>query len=292
MRPPRQGGALLLMVALLLATLAALAFGMNRAGSVELRSINDDYEGRAATYLAEAGVAAARWSSQVNDCKDAGYQDEAFGAGTFTVAAKQNSGKLKITASGRFNGVVRTLEKPEFRIFNFSKPERVDIDDDVKDTTIAQGSPTRQDKENLRLVSGQSHILMSWDLDDIDDDMRVISATLTLVQAGAGGAPRRVAVHRVTTGWDDGATWTRPRPGVVWDGGTYNGAVLAIASVPAAGLASWNVTGLLDSWAGKRVSGQGLLLRLLDPDQAATFYSNEATDSRRPLLRVVAAKKC
>ena len=293
MRPPRQGGALLLMVALLLATLAALAFGMNRAGSVELRSINDDYEGRAAAYLAEAGVAAARWSSQINDCKDASYQNEAFGAGTFTVTATQNSGRLTIrTASGKFNGAVRTLETPEFRIFNLAKAERVDIDDDAKDTTIAKGSPTRQEKENLRLVSGQSHILMSWKLDDIDDDMRVLSATLTLVQAAVGGAPRRVAVHRVTTGWDEGATWTRPRPGVAWDGGTYNGAVLATASVPAAGTASWNVTGLLDSWAGKRVPAQGLLLRLLDAGQAATFYSNEATDSRRPLLRVVAAEKC
>ena len=68
MMPRRQDGALLLMVSLLLATLAALAFGINRAGSVELRSINDDYEGRAAAYLAEAGVAAARWSGQVGAC--------------------------------------------------------------------------------------------------------------------------------------------------------------------------------------------------------------------------------
>ena len=291
MKPPRQDGALLLMVALLLATLAALAFGMHRAGSVELRSINDDYEGRAAAYVAEAGVAAARWSSQVNDCKDASYVNQPFGAGTFTVSAKQNSGRLAITASGQFNGAVRTLEQRDVRIYKLSDPKRFDIDDDVKDTTIAPQSPSL-DKENLRLVSDGAHILMSWKLDDIDDDVRVLSATLTLLQASAGSTARRIAVHRVTAKWDSSATWTRPRAGASWNGGTYNSAVLASATVTSTGPAVLNVTGLLDSWAAKRFPEYGLLLRLPDPGQTATFYSKEASDSRRPLLRVVAADKC
>ncbi len=291
MRPPRQDGALLLMVALLLATLAALAFGMHRAGSVELRSINDDYEGRAAAYVAEAGVAAARWSSQVNDCKDASYKNQPFGAGTFTVSARQNSGRLAITASGQFNGAVRTLEQRDVRIYKLSDPKRFDIDDDVKDTTIARLSGPLN-KGNLSLVSNGAHILMSWKLDDVDDDVRVLSATLTLAQASAGSTTRRIAVHRVTAPWDDSATWTRPRAGATWDGGAYNSAVLASATVTSTGPAVLNVTGLLDSWAAKRFPEHGMLLRLLDPGQAATFYSNEASDSRRPLLRVVAADKC
>jgi hypothetical protein len=291
MRPPRQGGALLLMVALLLATLAALAFGMHRAGSVELRSINDDYEGRAAAYVAEAGVAAARWSSQVNDCKDASYVNQPFGAGTFTVSAKQNSGRLAITASGQFNGAVRMLEHSDVRIYKLYEPKTFDIDDDVKDTTIAPQSPPL-DKENLHVVSNGAHILMFWKLDDIDDDMRVLLATLTLVQASAGSTARRIAVHRVTAQWDNSATWTRPRAGASWNGGAYDSAVLASASVPPTGPAILNVTGLLDSWAAKRFPEQGLLLRLPDPGQTATFYSNEASDNRRPLLRVVAAGKC
>jgi len=291
MRPPRQDGALLLMVALLLATLAALAFGMHRAGSVELRSINDDYEGRAAAYVAEAGIAAVRWSSQLNDCKGTSYKDEPFGAGTFTVSAKENSGRIKITASGQFNGAVRTPEEREVRIYKLYDPKRFDIDDDVKDTTIARLSGPLN-KGNLSLVSNGAHILMSWKLDDIDDDVRVLSATLTLVQASAGSTTRRIALHRVTAPWDDSATWTRPRGGATWDGGAYNSAVLASATVPITGPAILNVTGLLDSWAAKRFPEHGLLLRLLDSGQAATFYSNEASDSRRPLLRVVAADKC
>ena len=291
MRPVRQDGALLLMVALLLATLAALAFGMHRAGSAELRSINDDYEGRAAAYVAEAGIAAVRWSSQVNGCKDASYVNQPFGAGSFTVSAKENSGRIKITASGQFNGAVRTPEEREVRIYKLYDPKSYDIDDDVKDTTIArQSGPLNTG--NLILVSNGAHILMSWKLDDVDDDVRVLSATLTLVQASTGSTARRIAVHRVTAPWDDSATWTRPRAGATWDGGAYNSTVLASASVTSTGPAILNITGLLDSWAAKRFPEHGLLLRLLDPDQAATFYSHEASDSRRPLLRVVAADKC
>lgn len=282
---------MLLMVALLLATLAALAFGMHRAGSVELRSINDDYEGRAAAYVAEAGIAAVRWSSQLNDCKSTSYKDEPFGAGTFTASARENSGRITITASGKFNGAVRTPKEREVRIYKFYDPKYFDIDDDVKDTTIAPQSPPL-DKEHLRLVSNGAHILMSWKLDDVDDDVRVLSATLTLVQASAGSTERRIAVHRVTAPWDSSATWTRPRAGATWNGGAYHSAVLASTTVTRTGPAILNVTGLLDSWAAERFTEHGLLLRLPDEGQQATFYSNEASDSRRPLLRVVAADKC
>ena len=292
MMPRRQDGALLLMVALLLATLAALAFGINRAGSVELRSINDDYEGRAAAYLAEAGVAAARWSGQVGDCVTRPVGPIALGGGTVTVEIKKED-IIDVTATATVNEAMRTVTRNGLQLYDLRQTERVDISDDTTDTTIVNPSAGALEKEQtLRLVSGKSHILMKWDMDEIDDDVLVVSATLNMVPTTISGVVRQVAAHRVTTEWDKGATWIKARPASNWNGGAYTDAVLASAGVGSVAV-NWDLTGLFDGWAGERLPPIGVLLRLVDADQAVNFYSREAPLSgMRPLLRIVRAKKC
>jgi len=291
----RQRGALLLMVSLLLATLAALAFGMNRAGSAELRSIHDDYEGRAAAYLAEAGVAAARWSGQIGDCENRGVAPFLLGAGTVTTRVMKED-EIDVTASGVVGGATRTVVREKIRLYKLTDTESADLSEDMVDTTIVEPSATAQDKlPTLRLGSGQpnqARILMNWDPDEIDDDVLVVSATLTLVPTAAGSIARQVVVHSVTAPWDRSATWIKARPASSWDGGTYSDAVLATASVGAAAV-TWDLTGIFDGWASKRIALNGVLLRLLDDGQAVEFHSREAaTASRRPVLRLVRAKKC
>jgi hypothetical protein len=215
MMPRRQEGALLLMVALLLATLAALAFGINRAGSVELRSINDDYEGRAAAYLAEAGVAAARWSGQVGACVTRPVGPIALGAGTVTVDIKREN-IIDVTATATVNGATRAVTGSGLQLYDLKQTERVDMSDDTIDTTIVTPSAGPLEKEQtLRLVSGKSHILMDWNLKPIDGNVLVLSATLNLVPTTISGTVRQVAAYRVTTPWDRGtgtaATTRAPR---------------------------------------------------------------------------------
>jgi hypothetical protein len=295
MMPRRQEGALLLMVSLLLATLAALAFGINRAGSVELRSINDDYEGRAAAYLAEAGVAAARWSGQVGDCVTRPVGPIALGGGTVTITIRSED-IIDVTATATFNGLTRTVTRNQLALYDLRQTERVDMSDHTIDTTILDPSTGPQDpqekQQTLRLVSGTSHILMNWNLDEIDDDVLVVSATLNLVPTTASGVVHQVAAHRVTTGWDRSATWIKARPASNWHGGTYTDAMLATAGVGSAS-ANWDLTGLFDGWARTRLLANGVLLRLVEPGQAIAFYSREAPfAAQRPLLRIVRAKKC
>lgn len=295
MMPRRQDGALLLMVALLLATLAALAFGINRAGSVELRSINDDYEGRAAAYLAEGGVAAARWSGQVGACVTRPVGPIALGAGTVTVEIKKED-IIDVTATATVNGAMRTVTRNGLQLYDLKQTERVDMSEDTIDTTIVLTSAGSQDpqekQQTLRLVSGQSHILMNWDKDEIDDDVLVVSATLNLVPTTISGVVRQVAVHRVTTQWDRGATWTKARPGSNWNGGAYTDAVLASAGVGSVAV-NWDLTGLFDGWASKRLPINGVLLRLVEDGKSVSFYSRETPFSNlRPLLQIVRAKEC
>jgi len=294
MMPRRQEGALLLMVALLLATLAALAFGINRAGSVELRSINDDYEGRAAAYLAEAGVAAARWSGQVGACVTRPVGPIALGAGTVTVDIKKED-IIDVTATATVNGATRTVTRNKMQLYDLRQTERIDISDDTIDTTIVTPSAGPLEKDQtLRLVSGKSHILMTWDLDDIDDDddMLLVSATLNLVPTTISGVVRQVAVHRVTTAWDKGATWIKARPASNWNGGDYTDAVLASAGVGSVAV-NWDLTGLFDSWISKRLPVNGVLLRLVEDGKSVNFYSRETPFTNlRPLLQIVRAKEC
>ena len=295
MMPRRQEGALLLMVALLLATLAALAFGINRAGSVELRSINDDYEGRAASYLAEAGIAAARWSGQVGACVTRPVGPIALGGGTVTITIR-NEDIINVTATATVNGAMRTVTRNGLQLYDLRQTERVDMSEDTIDTTIVlttAGSQDPQEKQQtLRLVSGQSHILMNWDKDEIDDDVLVVSAMLNLVPTTPSGVVRQVAVHRVTTQWDRGATWTKARPGSNWNGGAYTDAVLASASVGSVDV-NWDLTGLFDGWASKRLPINGVLLRLVEDGKNVSFYSRETPFANlRPLLQIVRAKKC
>ena len=290
--PRRQDGALLLMVALLLATLAALTFGINRAGSVELRSINDDYEGRAAAYLADAGVAAARWSGQVGACVTRPVGPIALGAGTVTVDIKKED-IIDITATATVNGATRTVTRNKMQLYDLRQTERIDISDDTTDTTIVTPSAAPLEKDQtLRLVSGKSHILMKWDLDEIDDDVLVVSATLNLVPTTISGVVRQVAAHRVTTEWDKGATWIKARPASNWNGGDYTNAVLATADVGSLAV-NWDLTGLFDGWASERLPANGVLLRLVNADQTVNFYSREAPFAfQRPMLQIVRAKEC
>lgn len=290
---PRQDGALLLVVSLLLATLAALAFGMNRAGSVELRSVNDDYEGRAANYMAESGVAVARWSNQVNDCSTNRVAQVALGSGTFSAEVKGKASDLDIDAQGTFNGAARQISRTKVKLYDLEDTESDDLSNGAVDTTISfYNIFPENESATINLTAGLAHGLMSWNLDELGGDVLVLSATLTLVQNGSG-APRQVVIHRVTTGWEKNATWSRPRGTGTWrSGGEYSGVLLASASVTA-GNPTWDLTGMVDGWEGKRFTNQGILLRVVDGALPVSFFSREASpSSRRPLLRVVTAEKC
>ena len=302
----RQRGALLLLVALLLATLAALAFGLNRAASGELQSVRDDYDGRAAGYLAEAGFAAAKWRTQVNGCPKNKVKDiiaaTHFGNGSFEASAVGEGEKLNIAASGAVardvgqSDALRTVDRTRIAVHDFTDLE-VDNDamDDALDTTIAPLRLPSSGATVLSLVSNGSYALLYWSVSDIRKENKVLSATLTLTLTANSPGTRRVALHRMTTRWDSNATWYQARLLAPWSsGGDYSNAA-AVTTIAAGGnKASWDVTPLVDAWlSGGPASNMGVLLRLVDNGQALDFYSRKANSSSvRPVLRVVVAAKC
>jgi len=297
MTPRRQQGAVLLMVAIVLATVAALAVGVNTLASTEARAARDDYQARAAGYLADAGVAAARWTNQAAGCTSASIGPTALGAGTFAAevpSVKGTARKIDIAASGAVGGVtLRTLERKQVTLYNLSRTETVKLTEKARDITIDRtDDDTDDDDKQLWLAFDSAHALLYWAMGDIKDAL-VLSATLALTPDGSNGAGAVVAVQRLTTPWNDDASWKRPHDDAPrWDGGNYLAQPAATATVAGAAIAQWDVTELVNGWFGGQFPNHGMLLRLANPGPSVRFHSLDASSSRRPVLQVLSARRC
>lgn len=296
----RESGALLLTVVLMLAILAAAAFGLGRGAGMATASLNGDYERRRAAYLAEAGLAAIKWSNQIN-CNNGGISPFKLDGGDVSATAtKPKGGKMDVTAGATTAaGTVATLARKEVKLVDFSSTETKDLGDGLLDTTIDRSLPQAQDAmASLNLNAGSAHALVFWSMKEIPKESRVLAATLTLVKSDAGTVARTVDLHRVTSKWDPNATWTRARPDRAWSGGDYSATPVASVRLGAAASYQWNVTGLVDSWVAGLVPNDGMLLRLPDAGQNAAFHSRDLVEdpktlpSRRPILNVTFAKLC
>jgi Tfp pilus assembly protein PilX len=209
----RQSGALLLTVSLLLAVMAALAFGLNRAGGMEANAVTADYDQRNAAYLAEAAVAAAKWKTQLNNkCANVQIPAFTFGDGSISAAVKDSGAKhIDVTASATTAaGSVVSLTRTKLDIVNFASPETKDLGGAVQDTYVDRLNTTTSfgTGTGLVLTGGQTNVLLSWDTKDIPADAEVMSASLMLTQDGGSPTARTVNVHRVA----DRRRFRRPAP--------------------------------------------------------------------------------
>jgi len=290
----RESGVLALMVALLLAVMAAAAFGMHRSAGMDVQAVSAEYDRRSAAYLAEAGVAAAKWHNQI---KCGNTVPSAFfllpGATLTVTVAKGKAHQIAVNATATTAaGSTATLARDAVDIYNLGTTEQKTLGGAVQDTYIDASLTTPKNTDTSLVLSGQSNALLSWDTKDIPKDATVLSAILTLVQNGSSGEARTVNLHRVTTQWDASATWTRARPLVGWNGGDYDPQVLASFDVKSASSYTLDLTALVSAWYNGTQPSYGMLLRLPDPGQSVTFYSREAPTVQEPALNVTFSKSC
>lgn len=293
----REAGVLLLAVALLLATMAALAFGMNRAAGMDAQAVNADYERRKLAYLAEGAAAAAKWYNQAR-CGSQNLPALSLAGATLsaTVAKSNPPRAIDISAAATTaSGASATFTRPGVPVYDLANPENKDLGGAFLDTYIDPARGTVNTDDYLVLKSGQSNALLSWDTKDVPVDATILSARLTLTQSSSASAPRNVDVHQVTTDWDANATWYRARGLLTfWNtaGGDYSASPAASAVVPTTGSANWDLTALVSDWYNNKASNQGMLLRLPKPGQQAIFNSREAAGKQRPILNVTFSKLC
>jgi len=297
----RQSGAVLLVVSILLAMTAALAFMLGREGAVATHAVDAQYDSAAARYLAEAALAQARWVNQADKCSSVDVAQVAFGAGKIHAAvAKVSSKNVDIVATGTTSATAANpaamfiIRRNAVVLHKFSKTNPpLDLPGGV-DTYMDAASPATPygSANTLALRSGTANVLLSWPTTDIENDALVLSATLTLRQTVTSSVARPISVHRVLRAWNANATWRRAG-GAAWNtpGGDYSAAV-ATATAGTATDVSWDVTALVAGWYNGTIPNNGMLLRLTNPGQSATFHSMQADPARRPILHVTYAKPC
>jgi len=288
----REAGVLALMVALLLAVMAAAAFGMQRGAGMDVQAVNAEYDRRSAAYLAEAGVAAAKWTNQI---KCGGVIPSAFSlppGATLDIRVTKSPHQIAIsaTATTAAGSSVAVARNP-INIYDLGNADTKALGG-AKDTYIDPSLTTAMNTDTSLVLSSQSNALLLWDMNAIPKDATVLSAILTLVQNGSSGEARTVNLHRVTTQWDDKATWTRARPLVGWNGGDYDPQAVASVDVKSASSYTLDLTALVSAWDTGSQPTYGILLRLPNPGQSVTFYSHEAPPAQEPVLNATFAKLC
>jgi hypothetical protein len=321
MRPmqgaPREAGALLLTVCLMLAILAALAFNLSRSAGMGAHSVSSDYERRSAAYLAQSGVAVAKWNSQLA-CGSNGNLTFALNGGSvntvfakgakpppgspaglppgMAVSANATSAGGASAAAGGANLNVVDLS-PSLSNQPFEQKTLGGITDTVIGPLILV-APGPATNTTLTLNSnpvGSSTALLQFPMKDVPAYAQVINATLSLTQTSGKGMSATVNLYRMTTLWKNDATAAYPTLGANWTGNDWSSVLAAWASAGAPVL-TFNVTSLADGWVSGLVPDDGMMLRLKDPNQTATFYSNEAgagvPNSSKPTLTVSFAKPC
>lgn len=295
----RQAGVVLLTVVVLMAIVAALAFSLNRAAGMGLRSVTGDYDKRSAGYLTEAAVAAAKWKNQLTKCSAAPVALPAFtlAGATLSAAVTQGTGKtinIVGTATIAATGASDSLTRSNVAIVDLTSKQQKDLGGTTRDTTVTSGVTASQSTaKTLVLTSAQSNALVFWPMTDIPGNSKVLSAQLTMTQPTGSSTTRTVSVHRITTQWTASANWTTASPLVLWGtaGGDYATPAVASVDVSTAGAATVDVSTAVDDWVSGRQTDYGFLLRLPVTGQSVTFNSLEA-DSAKPVLHVLFVKQC
>ncbi|MGP3913076.1 DNRLRE domain-containing protein [Nonomuraea sp. 10N515B] len=165
------------------------------------------------------------------------------------------------------------------------------------DTTLASGEPTTghdQVGQQKRLQVGNTatslantRAVVRFDdyATDIPADAQIADARLSLWQATATGTGASFTAHKLTTSFDEAATWTSP-----WatPGGDVEAAALATLDglSDTAGWRQWTVTDAAKAWTATPSTNHGLLVKVGDEagaaKQSAQFLASETGE---PLLR-------
>jgi hypothetical protein len=301
----KQRGILLLPVALTLAIVAALAYGMTSEGSMNVSAVDAQYDVEVARYVAASGIQVAKWRVAKNDCvvDRAKFVDLAVPDGIVTVtSASMSKGILSVSVKAETSRNADTLQAAarSVQVYDFEVPAKQATmigggDDDTTIVRIGSGP----DKATLEATEGNAHPLLSFNLPaELADKGSLIQATLKITKQSGNStqANRALAVHRLTRDWTKDASWVWARKDVAWTtpGGDY--AEPAVASVtidPGNGATNGAYTLRIDSlvqgWADGSFPNYGMLLK---PTRLVNALFVSFDGGNKPELTVRYFKRC
>lgn len=303
MRHGAQQGILLLPVALTLAVIGALAYGMTREGGMTVSAVDAQYEIEQARYLAASGVQLSKWRAAKDKCNsgakasftDLDLHDD---GGKVTVTrTKWDKGRLEIDVHATTKGgAVHALAKKMW-VHSLGDPKQKTLigggDDDI--TIVRNSIKNDAGAKSLEATDGSAHPLVYFELPGEMDKALIFQANLKLTKESSNSsqADRSLAVHRLTTKWSkDDVTWTHP-----WTNGGGDYVATAAASVaidpdaPAQfnGVYTLPIAVLVQGWADKSLPNHGMLLK---PTRLVTTKFISFDGSNKPELDVRYYLRC
>lgn len=286
-----QRGLLLLPVALTLALVGTLAYSLTRDGSMSVSEVDAKYDIEAARYLANAGLTLARWQNEKLGCTSTRkFSDVPLGGGTITADQVSLDGRYwKISVTARTARTTRSVA--DYRAMRYSRARADDtapiIPSGGSDSTITKGRSDNLSADTyLETTADTSYAVIRFDsLPSELDNALIVSAQLKLMHASSNTqAPRSLGVHRLTTKWGNGVTWTAP-----WtrDGGDYVERPTWTTEITGDNNANveygWRIDPLVEGWVSGAFPKNGVLLKPLGP-LSAKFYSLDSTIYKPRLL--------
>jgi len=272
MKRAHPRGMLLLPVALVLAVAGALAFAMTRDGGMSVAAVDAEYDTENARYLAEAGLALARWQNGKLGCSsNVGFGTVTLPGGQIVaqdsdIVRKGNSINVSLSATTS-RGAVNTLTSVTTRMHDASKVTQTTFGGGGgNDTFIRVGSPNPGGTNLLEITDGQSSALLRFPLPGGMNNAIVLKAELQMTQTDSLStqSPRSLSVYRVTTNWKNGeATWNLAAANSPWATPGGDTAPAPVATVAIAGNAQyvWRIDALVDGWSNGSLSNLGILLK-------------------------------
>ena len=303
---------MLLPVVLALSVIGVLALLMTYEGTLDGHRVSGETESLQARYVAEAGLAHAKWQlAQNTTC--AGYTPvpaTAFHSHAYSATLSPTTGSpVTMTATGTHaSGIIRTLTATAPA---FQPPMSLTLQPGPtqgKDVWFTSSKPGwnygAHGDLNVSESAGQRSLL-GFDLTVLPTDIWVISATLELfVESASRHGP--VDIHRVTTPWlegtcqgsgcvADGATWGSRNGQDPWvePGSDYDPAPAFGETVDSSGPWQADITALVADWLAGKLPNYGMVIKGRNPAANVTFASSDgAESSRHPKLTMTYACEC
>lgn len=294
-RLTQRRGMVLLPLVLVLAVAGALTLAMTREGTMNVAAVDAEYDIENARYLAEAGLALARWQNEKLGCNsNLGFGTVALPGGTIVaqdsdIVRKGNSILVSLNATTS-RGAVNTVSSLSARMHNFSNVSQATLGGGGgNDTYIKSGSPNTGGSPLLEITDGSANALLIFPLPGGMNNAVILKAELKLTQTDSLSTQpvRSLSVYRVTTNWAaNSATWTTP-----WStpGGDYAPDPVATVAIGGNAQYVWRIDGLVDSWSDG-MSNLGILLKSSGLLQA--HFASFENPSNKPQLVVRYLPSC
>ncbi len=323
-----QNGFILLPVVMAITLIAAIAFLMNREGTMGVNELGGEMQATQASLAAKAGMNHMLWQATNANCT--GYTNlpaTGFGNNSYSATINPTSNSpVSITATGMdAKGASHTINRDRVTMYQPYKTYPSSIDPPLEpsqDASIYNNQPTTNfGGGDNAVVNGRFIIwfyknqLLQFDLPStIPTTAHIVSAQLQLYQK-SGLSTGDVSVHRVTQSWEegskngsgtaDGATWkTSDAAGAVtWKdkdgttpilGGSYDSPPISTSTLTSGSdiIAHFEIAPLVQDWLVNSTNNYGLLLKAGD-NISHTFASRgDATASKHPKLIITYTCKC